>query len=204
MARVPEAHYQRRSIAAIVVYVAIVMLARTPAREATNLPLQLLLALLPVAPMIYVIWLLARRIWTSDELEQRTHLVGLGVATGVVAVVSLIGGFLAAGKLMSLEGAASFLLFIFPLLLLIYTATRAWVARRYGIDTLCENDGVPLYQKFGVGALLMTGVAIWSYAKGIDAFGLGVVAGMAGALAAGALAFGVRRWRSRRNARAAP
>jgi uncharacterized membrane protein len=90
------------------------------------------------------------------------------------------------------------------LLLLIYTATRAWVARRYGIDTLCENDGVPLYQKFLIGALLMTGVAIWSYAKGIDAFGLGVVAGMAGALGAGTLVFGVRRWRSRRNARPEP
>jgi len=204
MSRVPEAHYQRRSIAAIVVYVAIVMLARTPAREATSLPLQLLLALLPVAPMIYVIWLLARRIWTSDELEQRTHLIGLGVATGVVAIVSLIGGFLAAGRLMSLEGAASFLLFIFPLLLLTYTATRAWVARRYGIDTLCENDGVPLYQKFLIGALLLTGVAFWSYAKGTDAFGLGVVAGMAGALALGALVFGVRRWRSRRNVRSEP
>ena len=201
MSRVPEAHYQRRSIAAIIVYVAIVMLARTPAKEATNLPLQLLLTLLPVVPMIYVIWLLAQRIWTSDELEQRTHLIGLGVATGVVAVVSLIGGFLAAGKLISVEGAGSFLLFIFPLLLLVYTATRAWVARRYGIDTLCENDGVPLYQKFLVGALLIGGVAIWCYLKGTDAFGLGVLAGMVAALTLGALLFGVRRWRSRNTAR---
>lgn len=201
MTRVPEAHYQRRSMAAIVVYVAIVMLVRTPAREATSLSLQVLFALLPVAPMVYVIWLLARRIWSSDELEQRTHLIGLGVATGIVAVISLIGGFLAAGKVLSLEGAASFLLFIFPLLLLIYTATRAWIARRYGIDALCDDDGVPVYQKFLVGALVLGGVSVWAYFKGADDFELGMLAGIAGALALGAVLFGVRRWRSRRNTR---
>jgi len=203
MARVPEAHYQRRSMAAIVVYVAIVMLVRSPAREATSLPAQLMFALLPVAPMVYVIWLLARRIWASDELEQRTHLIGLGVATGIVAVVSLIGGFLAAGKVLTLEGAASFLLFIFPLLLLIYSATRAWVARRYGIDALCD-DGVPMYQKFLIGALLLAGVATWLYSKGADDFDLGVLAGLSAALAIGAVLSGVRRWRSRRNARPEP
>jgi len=201
MPRVSENYYQRRSMAAVVVYVAVVMLVRGPAREATNLPLQLLLALLPVVPMVYVIWLLARRIWVSDELEQRTHLIGLGVATGVVAVTSLVGGFLAAGRVLSLEVAASLLLFIFPLLLLSYTAGRAWVARRYGIDALCENDGVPLYRKFLLGALLLAAVAGWTYLKGGDAFGLGMLAGMAGALALGALVFGMRRWRARRGAR---
>jgi hypothetical protein len=160
----------------------------------------MLFALLPVVPMIYVIWLLAQRIRASDELEQRTHLIGLGVATGVVAVISLVGGFLAAGRILSLEGAASFLLFIFPLLLLVYTATRAWVARRYGIDALCDDDGVPLYQKFLVGALVLAAVAVWAYRKGAGDFELGMLAGMAGVLAAGALLFGLRRWR-RRHAR---
>ena len=204
MTRLPEAHYQRRSMAAIVVYVAIVMLVRAPARQATSLPLQVLFALLPVVPMVYVIWLLARRIWASDELEQRTHLIGLGVATGIVAVISLIGGFLAAGKVLSLEGSASFLLFIFPLLLLIYTATRAWVARRYGVDALCEDDGVPVYQKFLIGALVLGGVAIWLYYKGADDFELGVLAGMSAALALAAALFGARRWRSRRRPRPQP
>jgi hypothetical protein len=200
MPRVPERHYQRRSMAAVVVYVAIVMLARAPAREATSLPLQMLYALLPVVPMIYVIWLLAQRIRASDELEQRTHLIGLGVATGVVAIISLIGGFLAAGKILSLQGAASFLLFIFPLLLLVYTATRAWVARRYGIDALCDDDGVPAYQKFLIGALLLAAVAVWVWLKGAGDFELGMLAGMAAVLAVAALLFGLRRWR-RRNAR---
>ena len=204
MPRVSETHYQRRSIAAVVVYVAIVLLVRTPAREATSLPLQLLYALLPVAPMVYVIWLLARRIWSSDELEQRTHLIGLGVATGIVAIVSLIGGFLAAGKVLSLEGAASFLLWIFPLLLLTYTATRAWVARHYGISALCENDGMPQYQKFLAGAVIFAGVTVWGYFKGLDDYRLGIFAGMAAGLTLGALIFAVRRWRARRGARHEP
>lgn len=204
MPRVSERHYQRRSMAAIVVYVAIVMLVRIPAREATGLPLQVLYALLPVVPMVYVIWLLARRIWSSDELEQRTHLVGLGVATGIIAIVSLIGGFLAAGKVLSLEGAASFLLWIFPLLLLIYSATRSWVARRYGIDALCDQDGVAQYQKLLVGALLFAGITLWGYFRGMDDYGLGFLAGITGALAAGALLLAVRRWRARHNARPEP
>ena len=128
------------------------------------------------------------------------NLIRIALLLGVVAIISLIGGFLAAGKILSLQGAASFLLFIFPLLLLVYTATRAWVARRYGIDALCDDDGVPAYQKFLIGALLLAAVAVWVWLKGAGDFELGMLAGMAAVLAVAALLFGLRRWR-RRNAR---
>lgn len=60
--------------------------------------------------MLYVIGLLARKIAQSDELEQRTHLVGLGVAVALVATLGLVGGMLAAFGALVLDGTALLLL----------------------------------------------------------------------------------------------
>ena len=124
--------YGRRTAAAMIVYVALMLIVWPQARTAADLPLKVLLALVPALPMLYVIWLMARRVLHGDELEQRTHLIGLGAATGVSAVFSLVCGFLAAARLFSLDAAAMILFWVFPLQMLSYAAVRTWVARRYG------------------------------------------------------------------------
>ena len=92
-------------------------------RNVASLPWKILLALAPVIPMVIVIWLMARRITHSDELEQRLHLTALaspfqhdlhthpdyGLCAGVLAVDGDI------------------LIWIAPTLSLIYGATHVWL-----------------------------------------------------------------------------
>src|SRR5215475_1386435 len=122
MPRMAQRTYDRRIMLAMTVYV-VVLLAVWPLAKATSEPLPKIgYALTPVLPLFYVIWLMARKILQSDELEQRTHLIGLGVAAAVVSVLSLISGFLAAAGAMTLDATSVVLMWIFPLLMLSYGA----------------------------------------------------------------------------------
>src|SRR5215469_7471415 len=142
MARLSEQSHQRRVMIAMAIYVAVFLWVWPLARSADGLWLKTAYALAPVPPILYVIWLMARRVLTSDELEQRTHLIGLGVATAVLSVYGIVSGFLAAAHVFDLDWAAAALVWIFPLLIVVYSATRAWAARRYG-GGACDEDGMP-------------------------------------------------------------
>lgn len=130
MPRLTTAQYRRRVYGLMLGYVVCMLLVWPQARGAAGLPLKTLLALLPALPVVAVIGLTARRVMHSDELEQRVHMVALGIASGVVAVLSLIGGFLCAAGVLRLGGDV--LIWVFPLLLVSYSLSRGEVARRYG------------------------------------------------------------------------
>jgi hypothetical protein len=204
MTRFTEKQYRQRTIWAMTVYVACMLLIWPLAREMTNLALKLPLALAPVLPMLYVMALMAKRVLHSDELEQRTHLIGLGVATATAAIVALVGGFLALAKFLSLEAATTLLIWIFPLQMFSYGLTRWWVARRYGGDAFCAGDddrGLPLYVRFVMLAVAAGFAALWS-SRYPDEFRTGVLAGVTCGSAAIGLLFGILRWRTRRAAKA--
>lgn len=196
MPRFQYKHYQRHLMSAMTVYVGFMLLVWPLARTVTSLPLKVLLALAPVLPMFYVIWLMARRIRDSDELEQRTHLIALGVATAVVGALSLVGGFLASAHVVQLDG--SILIWVFPVMMLSYGATRWWVARRYGVSLACSDEsGVPMYLRFLLVAIAIAaiGAVCWS---SLDDGSRGLLCGMAGAFALLAVVLGIARWHARR------
>ena len=198
MTRLTARQYGRRSTLAMIVYVALMLLVWPQVRSTAELSTKVLLALVPVLPMLYVIWLMARRILGSDELEQRTHLIGLGAATGASAVFSLVCGFLAAARVFELESVAMLLFWVFPVQMFCYGAVRWWAARRYGSDAGCDDeDGMPNYLRFGIVGVLFAIAAWWGWSRAMEATGLGVLAGMACAFLAFALLFAVRRWRRR-------
>jgi len=199
MTRFSNKQYGQRAMLAMAIYIVLLLTLLPYARRAEHLSLQILCALLPLVPIFYVIWLMAKRIWLSDELEQRLHLIGLGAATAVVAVFTLVSGFLAVAKVLSLDTAAVILIWVFPLLMLVYAGVRAWAARRYGSDAFCEDDGIPMYLRFLIGAGLLSIVAVWAYFHSADDFDLGLLVGLAAALALGASILLLRRWRSRRS-----
>lgn len=200
MRRFTEKQYQRQVMAAMGLYVGVMLLAWPSVRTAGSVPLKLLLALVPVALMLYVIGLMARRILHSDELEQRTHLVALGVAAATVGAASLIGGFLAAAKLVRLDGIV--LIWVFPLQLVAYSATRWVVNRRYGHDGTCEEGGFPFRQRLLLILALMAAVALAAYWRRDD-FDLGMLLGMGVALVLVLAWQAYRYWRKRRASRAA-
>jgi len=130
MPRFTRNQYRLQMAAAMAVYVALMLLLWPTVRHEVSLPLKVALTLLVVLPVVVFIWLMARQVMDSDELEQRVHLVALSAATAVVAALSMAAGFLCAAGAIVLDG--DILLWVFPALCLSYSAARAVFARRYG------------------------------------------------------------------------
>lgn len=154
MPRLTNKRYQQQLMLTMAVYMIVLLGAGSLVHTVANLPLKALLAVAPVLPMLYVIALMWRRIRDSDELEQRMHLVALGVAAALVSALSMVGGFLAADGVLDLGGSA--LVWVFPVLMFGYGTASRWVARHYGMDAMCGGEGaewLPWYF-VGTGALM--------------------------------------------------
>jgi hypothetical protein len=130
MPRYTEKQYRKQVLLLMAVYVAIMFLAWPHVRSASSLPWKVAISLAAALPVIVVIWLMAKRVMHSDELEQRLHLTALSVATGMVCSLSLVGGFLCAAGVLALEG--DILIWVAPALSMIYGVTHLWLGRRYG------------------------------------------------------------------------
>ncbi len=193
MSRFTEKQYRQRISIAMAVYVAAMLLAWPTVQTQPFLWLRIALVFAPVLPMLYVIWLMARRVWHSDEFEQRTHLIALGVSTAVVAALSLVGGFLVAGKVVVLSGDV--LIWVFPTMMATYGLTRWWVVTRlYGGEFDCADGGMPLYQRVLVigGLMLMIALAAWWRGR-LDALATGMFCGMGGGMLVLAVILAIRR-----------
>lgn len=195
MARFNPRQYQRRVAVAMVLYVGFMLLAWPTVRTAGAMPLKVLLALAPVIPMLYVIGQMARRILDSDELEQRTHLVALGVATAVVGGLSLAGGFLAAARVLQTDG--SILIWVFPVMTISYGVTRWWVGRRYGMSVSCEESRGSMPMRLLLGAAVSAAVA-WFGRGGLSDLQLGMLCGMSGGFLLAGLGMAIARRLDRR------
>ncbi len=130
MPRYSKKSYKRDVLVLMSIYVALVFWEWPYARHSTSLPWKVLLALVPTLPVMVVIFLMTRLVMHSDELEQRVYLSALSVATGVVATLSMIGGFLCSAGVFTFDG--DILIWVFPALCLSYGMAHLLFARRYG------------------------------------------------------------------------
>lgn len=202
MRRLTPRQYNLQVAVTMTVYVVVMVLVWPLIRTAPGLLLKTLLAVVPVLPMLYVIALMARLVRDSDELEQRTHLLALGVATAVVGALSMLGGFLVAGGVLKLDGAI--LIWVFPVLMMVYSAARWWlVTRVYGGTMAMECDGsqgMLLRHRILLALGLMGFIALVAWWRGdLDDTLFGMLCGIGGALAAWLVVTMARR---RRNGRA--
>ncbi|MGA0588369.1 hypothetical protein ACO2Q2_14770 [Dyella sp. KRB-257] len=196
MKRLSERAYQRHVSITMLVYVVTMVLVWPLARTTPGLWLKILLAAVPALPMLYVIALMARKVAHSDEFEQRVHLVALGVASAVLAALSLTGGLLAAAGAVPLDG--SILIWVFPVMMVTYSLTRWWViTRRYGGSTECEQASVwSLPLRLLLVAALMGVVLLAAWWRGrLDGTGAGMLVGIGGSCIVFAAIAAVRRWR---------
>ena len=113
------------------VYLVLVGFVFPYARHADSVGVRAALAVLCALPVIGVIWLLVQRVIHSDELEQRLHLMAMSTSTGIVAAVSLVGGFLNSAHVIRFDGDV--LIWVFPALCLCYGIAQLAFARRYGV-----------------------------------------------------------------------
>lgn len=126
--------YRLAVLALMAVYVALMLMVWPAVRAVDGTPARIALALLPPLPVIGVVWLMVWRVLNADELEQRLHMIALSIASGVVAAASLVGGFLGAAGVIE---RGDLLIWVFPVLALVYGIARWIVARRYGAGE-CE------------------------------------------------------------------
>jgi amino acid transporter len=130
MPRFVGSNYRRNIALLMAVYIALLLVLWPLIKTTSALALKAVFALLPVVPMIAALWLIARRVMDSDELQQRVHLIALSAATGIISAVTLAAGFLSATHVIDLDGDA--LIWVMPGLALVYAATRWIIGRRYG------------------------------------------------------------------------
>ncbi|GLQ99498.1 hypothetical protein [Dyella mobilis] len=160
MTRLSQKQYESRVVLAMIIYAGLLLFVWPLLRTMTSVPLKWLLALAPVVPVVYVIGLLARRIESCDELEQRTHLVALAAATAVTSALSLAGGFLCIAGVVSLDG--SILIWVFPVMMGSYAVARWRVLRGYGASMASCDDqkSVWFYVRFALLGLALLAVAV--------------------------------------------
>lgn len=131
MPRYTEKQYRKQVLLLMAAYVAIMFLVWPHIRSASSLSWKVVVSLAAATPVVVVIWLAAKRVMHSDELEQRLHLTALSIATGMICSLSVIGGFLCAAGVLALDG--DILIWVAPALSMTYGVTHLWLRRRYGI-----------------------------------------------------------------------
>lgn len=130
--RAAEKRNLRGLVLAMVAY-AVVMLTVWPLAGTTDdRMMRALIALAPVIPVLFVVRAFIRQILDADELMRRLHLEALSISAGIVSVVSLMGGFLAAAKVIELDG--SILFWVFPALAATFGLVHKLAVRRYALS----------------------------------------------------------------------
>ena len=92
--------------------------------------LRALVALAPVLPIGLALRAIARHIRNIDELQQRIELEAVSIATALVSLGYLAGGFLQLAKVIDVE-AGDAMIWVFPLVCFAYGVVKIVVARRY-------------------------------------------------------------------------
>lgn len=123
--------YMRGFFAAMGGYLLAVFISVWLLRHVELLPLRVLLALLPIPPVALAIAAMVRYIREVDEMQQRIELQAVSIATALVSLLYLTGGFLQSAKVIDLR-ASTVMLMVFPLVCGVYGLTKFVVARRYG------------------------------------------------------------------------
>lgn len=127
--RAVEKRYLREFLPAMVAYTVVMLTVWPLVRTTDDRLMRTLIALAPVIPVLFAVRAIIRQILGSDEMMQRLHLEALAISAGIVAVVSLTGGFLAAAQVINLDG--SILLWVFPALAGTFGLARVIATRRY-------------------------------------------------------------------------
>lgn len=122
--------YLREFIPAMAGYVIGLFLSLWLLKQVEEPALRALIALIPVAPVVFVVRALIRYIRDADELQRQIELESVSLATAMVSMLYLAGGFLQMAKVIDIpSGMAMF--WVFPLVCLSYGLVKTVVARRY-------------------------------------------------------------------------
>ena len=122
--------YTRELLLAMGAYTLVLFASVWLLRHVEAPALRALVALLPVPPIAFALRAIVRYIRDSDEMQQRIELEAVCIATALVSLLYLAGGFLQVAKVIDLP-AGAVLIWLVPLVGLTYGLAKVMVARRY-------------------------------------------------------------------------
>lgn len=125
-----RSRYLREFLPAMFGYVVALSLSLWLLRSIEGGLLRAVVALLPLPPIALALRAMIRYIRDSDELQRRIELEAVSVATAGVSLAYMGGGFLQLAKVVDVPSGVA-MIWVFPLVCLLYGIAKAVVARRY-------------------------------------------------------------------------
>ena len=126
----PTKRYLRKFIYSMIAYVLTLIpsiIAVNSLRDYPFTPARMIVALTPVAPVAFMVYFFIRYLGSIDELQQRIQLLSIGFAAGTTGLLTFSYGFLENVGFPRIS-----LLWVFPLMILLWGLGQAFISRRYG------------------------------------------------------------------------
>ena len=121
--------YLREFIYSMIAYVLTLVpsiIAVNSLRDYPFAPARVLVALTPVVPVAFMVYFFIRYLNDIDELQQRIQLLSIGFAAGTTGLLTFSYGFLENVGFPRIS-----LLWIFPIMILLWGLGQAFISRRY-------------------------------------------------------------------------
>ena len=122
--------YLREFVPAMVAYVVLLIASILLLKRVEDHALRAVVALLPVAPIALTLRAIVRYIRDADELQRQIELEAVSLATALVSLLYMAGGFLQLARVIDIPSGVA-MIWVFPLLCATYGLLKAVVARRF-------------------------------------------------------------------------
>lgn len=122
--------YLREFMPAMAAYVVTLFASVWLLKRVDEPGLRALVALLPVPAVAMAMRAIVRYIRDADELQRRIELEAVSIATAFVSLAYLAAGFLQSAMVVDIPASAA-MIWVFPLVCLVYGIAKAVVSRRY-------------------------------------------------------------------------
>ncbi|WP_233263122.1 hypothetical protein [Cognatiluteimonas profundi] len=122
--------YLREFMPPMLGYVVALFLSLWLLKQIESAWLRGIVALLPLPPIALAMRAIVRYIRDADELQRRIELEAVSIATALVSLLYLAGGFLQFARVIEI-GAGIAMLWLFPLVCFTYGVAKVAVTRRY-------------------------------------------------------------------------
>lgn len=118
--------YTRSFLLAVAIYMVLVFVSIEVLERLPETPWRIIIAVLPMFPLIFGTRAFMRYLLTMDELQQRIQLQAVAFAAGATGMLTLTYGFLENAGLPRLS-----MLWVFPLLCFLWGGASWILTRRY-------------------------------------------------------------------------
>lgn len=95
-----------------------------------SVPVRAVVAVLPALAIVMMMWAGLRYLREIDELQRRIETEAIGIASLLVSALYFAGGLLETAKVLHFDAGAA-MIWVFPLLMLVYGVCKYILTRRY-------------------------------------------------------------------------